>query len=202
LLGSIDDFLFDDRFWMIRYVSVRVGTKFAGRHVLLPPAAIRASVHPERVHQVALTREQVRGCPDFEEHQPVSRQYEFDVHRHYGLSPYWKKGVDLPPPPTVTDSVKTPADRHLRSVREVIGYQVSTADGQLGHAEDFLLDDRRWRVLYVVVNTRRWFRWLPGYRVLVARRWVRDVLFSEHSMVVHFPQGTQEPPAAGAGKRS
>jgi hypothetical protein len=38
------------------------------------------------------------------------------------------------------------ADPHLRSVREVLGYYIQAADGEIGHAEDFLVDDRSWAI--------------------------------------------------------
>lgn len=52
-----------------------------------------------------------------------------------------------------------------RSVREILSYNVETADGHRRPFEDILLDDRGWSVRYIVMETSRW---LDGQRVLVS----------------------------------
>ncbi len=37
-------------------------------------------------------------------------------------------------------------DIHVRSAADVIGYDIRAADGEIGHVEDFLLDDRAWAI--------------------------------------------------------
>jgi hypothetical protein len=43
----------------------------------------------------------------------------------------------------------------LRSVRQLIGYRLAATDGELGRAEDFYFDDRRWTVRYLVVSLEK-----------------------------------------------
>ena len=47
----------------------------------------------------------------------------------------------------------------LRSTREVIGYYIEATDGDIGHVEDFLIDDENWATRYMVVDTVNWW---PG----------------------------------------
>jgi hypothetical protein len=44
----------------------------------------------------------------------------------------------------------------LRSLRDLHGYHVRAADGDVGRADDFLFDDERWTVRYAVVDTGGW----------------------------------------------
>ncbi len=53
----------------------------------------------------------------------------------------------------------------LRSVKEIIGYDLEAKDGSIGRCHDFLYDDRDWVVRYLVADTGKW---LPGRRVLVS----------------------------------
>jgi hypothetical protein len=46
----------------------------------------------------------------------------------------------------------------------LIGRPVAASDGHIGAVKDFLLDDRRWAVRWMVVDTGRW---LPGRKVLI-----------------------------------
>jgi hypothetical protein len=43
---------------------------------------------------------------------------------------------------------------HLRSAREVMGYYIEATDGDIGHVEDFILDDETWEIRYMVIDTK------------------------------------------------
>ena len=70
-------------------------------------------------------------------------------------------------------------DPHLRSSREVAGYAIQALDEDIGHVDDFLVDDETWALRYVVVATRNW---LPGKHVLVAPSWIRTISWEERAM--------------------
>ena len=73
-------------------------------------------------------------------------------------------------------------ETHLRSVKEVTGYQIKATDGDIGHVEDYIVDDESWLLQYVVVDTRDL---LPGGRkVLVAPAWVTSVDWAGRSVWV------------------
>jgi hypothetical protein len=58
-------------------------------------------------------------------------------------------------------------DMHLRSANNVAGYYIEATDGEIGHVEDFIIDDETWEIRYMVVDIRNW---LPGKKVLIAPR--------------------------------
>jgi hypothetical protein len=45
----------------------------------------------------------------------------------------------------------------LRSLKDLEQYAVSATDGDIGHVANFLLDDERWIVRYLVVETGGFF---------------------------------------------
>ena len=53
----------------------------------------------------------------------------------------------------------------LRSIKEIIGYDLLATDGSIGHVKDFYFDDEAWGVRYVVVDTGGW---LSGRMVLLS----------------------------------
>lgn len=73
------------------------------------------------------------------------------------------------------------ADPQLRSVHAVRGYHIEAADGAIGHVEDVLLDDANWAVRYLIVDTRNW---LPGKKVIIAPRQVRQISWLNSSVFV------------------
>ncbi len=72
-------------------------------------------------------------------------------------------------------------DAHLRSAREVIGYNIHATNGEIGHVDDLLLEEESDRLHYLVVDTRNW---LPGDKVLVAVDWVREINWLESAVHV------------------
>ncbi len=59
----------------------------------------------------------------------------------------------------IADTERSDDDPHLRSIETVTGYHIHASDGEIGHIEDFLVDDADWSIHYLVVNTKNWW---PG----------------------------------------
>jgi sporulation protein YlmC with PRC-barrel domain len=53
----------------------------------------------------------------------------------------------------------------LHKTSELRGYHIVATDGEIGHVDDFLLDERGGTVQYLVVDTRNW---IAGRSVLIA----------------------------------
>jgi len=53
----------------------------------------------------------------------------------------------------------------LHKTTEMRGYHILAADGDIGHADDFLVDEHGWPLRYVVVDTSNW---IGGRSVLIA----------------------------------
>ena len=75
-LGTVNDFLFSDDSWRIRWLVVDTGNWLSGRKVLLHPSALGQPDPALRQFPVNLTKRQVKGSPDISTDQPVSRQME------------------------------------------------------------------------------------------------------------------------------
>lgn len=188
-IGKASDFFFDDVLWNIRYLVIDTGWLF-GRKVLVAPEAIQGVDIGRSEISVSLTKKEIEEGPGIGSDLPVSRQEEVALREHYGWPKYWEvypAGMGAAPliPPvqpreamgkTAVSSAETDArergDPNLRSAREVEGYHIEAKDGEIGHVEDFVLDDEFWAIRYVVVDTRNW---LPGRKVLVAPGWAEEI---------------------------
>jgi hypothetical protein len=88
-IGHVDGFIVDDHAWAIRYIEVATQNWWPGKKVLISPAWIeRLSWHEETVY-VALFRDTIQSGPEYIKSRPISREYENQLHRHYGRPPYW-----------------------------------------------------------------------------------------------------------------
>jgi hypothetical protein len=82
---------------------------------------------------------------------------------------------------------QSPEIANLRSIQEVLGYQIEARDGEIGYIEDFIFDDESWTLQYMVINTGGW---LPGKRVLLAPSWVQQVNWNESEVRVDLNRET------------
>ena len=189
---------------------VEAGGWLNGRKVLISPISVRGIDWDDEVLNVKLSKQQVRDSPSVDTDKPVSRQHEIDYDNYYGYNNYWE-GANLwglggylvpwvgassdaalslrrPQDDAITrqrqrrlDREREAADSHLRSSKEVIGYEIMATDGPIGSVEDFVFDDESWAIRYMVVDTGKW---LPGKHVLLSPEWIDSVSWSEHEVYV------------------
>ena len=190
-LGTVSDLLFEDAGWLVRWLVVDTGNWLPGRKVLLPLSALERPDRALRHFPVKLTRQHVKDSPDINTEQPVSRQIEAHVYDYFGWDPYWGGSFlpmsnamatpfvarlyeQEPTPPDLARANAQPneGDPHLRSIAAVTGYHIHASDGEIGHVEDFLVDDAGWSIRYIKVDTRNWW---PGERVLISPRSAREI---------------------------
>ena len=194
-IGHVRDLYFDDQQWNLRYFVVDAGSWLLSRKVLISPLAVGVPDWEKKVLPVSLSKEQVKNSPGIDTDKPVSRQHEATLSDYYGWPYYWTDPVftalafvgpmgAMPSAAAVSaDAERTLAadaemaagredyDPHLRSVNAVIGQHIEARDGEIGHVEDVLLEERTWEMRYLVVDTRNW---LPGKKVVISPLWVSD----------------------------
>lgn len=190
-IGKSKDLLFDDDKWVIRYLVADTGKWLLGRQILISPISLKGIDWDTQQLPVDLSKEQIESAPSIETDMPVSRQFEIELSKHNNWPYYWTgeqaMGAMLTPGgayPTIFDKDKSEADvkrdKHLRSVNEVTGYHLLAEDGEIGHVEDFIVDDEAWAIRYIVVNTRNW---LPGKKVLVSPFWSKTIDWAERKIL-------------------
>ena len=193
-IGHVEQFYFDDEHWTVRYLVADAGNWLTGRRVLISNYSIGEVKWDERKIFVKLTREQVENAPGVELHRPVTRQYEASLYDYYDYPYYWGgagiDGMGVYPgtlvsaaEPAVAGVPETPPeDSHLQSTRDVTGFHIEATDGEIGHIEDFIIDDDDWTIRYVEVDTRNWW---PGKKVLLAPRWIQHIDWQEGKVRVN-----------------
>jgi len=207
-IGDIDDFYFDDKDWVIRYLVVDTGSWLSSRKVLVSPMAIGQPDHAGKVLPANISKAQVRDSPDIDTERPVSRQQESEFLGYYGHPYYWgtvglwgagaypnavlpgAEGFGSPSAARAEADnayarAEPAADRdedpHLRSCAAVTGYNIAAIDGEIGHVQGFLVDEESWAIRYLIVNTSNW--WL-GHEVLIAPQWIESVNWSDKTVSV------------------
>ena len=164
-IGKVSDWYFEDDSWAVRYLVADTGRWLPGRLVLLAPAVVAAADEDARAIEVGLTREQIEASPPAESDQPVSRQYEEALQRHYGWPAYWTPAGGLAGTPQLDTmgpalvpgdtawmdaggpEPETGGNPRLRSAREAARYVIEASDGGIGDVTDLIIEIGRasWR---------------------------------------------------------
>ena len=168
-IGHVKDLFFDDEVWVVRYVVADTGTWLTSRLVLLSPHAFGGLDDQAKELSVRLTKGQIEESPPIDTHQPVSRQYEIDYFRYYGWPTYWNGGAmwgmagyPFAVAPVGAEIEKLApfhhrADKHLRSAKEIDGYDIQARDGLIGNVSGLMLNLMSWAVTDIVVDTGHWY---------------------------------------------
>ena len=207
VIGHIKDFYFDDESWVLRYFVVETGLLNAKRRTLISPMAMGIPDWPAKQVPTSLTQQQIRNGPDIDTDKPVSRQHEIGYGDYYGYPNYWGGGglwgAGIYPDVLQAGQHLAEADRgnqparrvpgqskgeqrrhndlHLRGANSILRYYVHATDGDIGHVDGILVDEKSWAIRYVIVNTSNW--WL-GHEVLLATEWIEDVYWAESTLNV------------------
>lgn len=200
-IGKVEDLLLDDRDWTLRYLVADTGNWLPGRLVILSPQSLLEPDWQNRVLHVDLTRHQIENGPPIEEDKPVSRRKEESVIAYYGWPAYWipagpgstpgyagapgaVAGVEAASGRRPADAPEADEEVHLRSAVELMGYRVQAQDDEIGHVDDFIMDDNEWITRLVVIDTRNW---LPGKHVLLSPEWTIGVSWDTRKVRFDLP---------------
>lgn len=174
--GHVDDILFDDRTGVVRHLAVALGIWPLRRRVLIDPR--RVGERAAGALYVAMTRQEIRSAPQAEAHPPVSRQREIESEEvlarrasNWGGANWGVLGIppvlcmeeeaardigreadsnpsDAPATPVSSEAAAW-CDPHLRSAREVIGYEAQALSGCVGLVADLWVDDASWQIAHL-----------------------------------------------------
>ena len=181
-LGTIEDFHFNSRDWVIQYVIVNSLDWPIGRWLLMPPSAVERTDLEASVLLVKVTKGDIKKSSRVDTNDPVSRQQEIgSAHCHKRFT-YWDRitgseGPDSTPvgvqagKTSESDEVSS-AKPKPQSAEEILGFRILARDGEVGRLEDLIVESETWAVNYLLVTTRNS---PPGGRALLAPCWITCV---------------------------
>ncbi|MGN8648093.1 PRC-barrel domain-containing protein [Gracilibacillus sp. HCP3S3_G5_2] len=199
-LGKVKDLYFDSEKWTVRYLVIDTMKWLPGLRVLLSPVSFDTVDLSNDQISVLASKQQIKDGPSVDEHRPVSRKKEMDLHAYYGWHPYWIGNglwgtADMPiayQPNEVTREVMEKnesiddGDPYLRSVNElkghVTGYTVKAIDEDVGNVIDFVIDDQSWAIHYLIIDTGDW---LPGKKIALLPELIDSIDWNKKELTIN-----------------
>ena len=89
-IGHVQGLLVDEETWAIRYLVVDTSNWWIGHSVLVAPQWIKDMSWSDTTVALDLTRQQVKGAPEYDAVAGLDRKQETSIHEHYGRMAYWE----------------------------------------------------------------------------------------------------------------
>ena len=90
-IGHVDDFIYDDETWEIKYAVVATRNILPGKKVIVNVMWLKDIIWAESKAVVDLPKELIKKSPPFNPDEPVNREYEIRLYDYYGRPKYWEK---------------------------------------------------------------------------------------------------------------
>ena len=97
-VGHVENFLFSDESWDIRYRIIDTKNWWPAKHVLLSPYTVRDIDVVGRELDVSVTRDLIKTSPPWDPAKAIVQAYEEGLHHHYGCPGYGWSGSEAPRP--------------------------------------------------------------------------------------------------------
>jgi hypothetical protein len=172
LIGRIKDIYFDDETWFVKFFVVETQSFFRSNKVLITAAQAKRVNHLQKTVTVDLTISNIQQAPYAFSQKPVSVQAKEKIKAYYK-----KSRTQNLQPDNLHSATLSPIrlnQPHLRSMREVTGYQVRSFSGPAGHLFDFLAYEEGWNIRYLIVGEGGLFN---NSRVLIPPQMAQRILW-------------------------
>lgn len=195
-IGPVSELYFDDD-WTIRYLATDTRKWTGCKRVIIPTDTLTGGIDTKRNIKTSLTNQQVHEVPS---PARVRRKTRGEL-RHLSPPdgrpiPFYREGILSWKTPTTRDQTleesPDPAQGilrvdgfNLRGIREVTGYQLRAADGNIGVIADFIIDIETWNIRFLIIDPRYW--WL-GSKIAVTPDWTKKLRWSEGSLSAPLPR--------------
>lgn len=189
-IGKAKEFYFEDEHWTVRYLVAETGSWLASRQVLISPKSLNPAIGYDDVIPVDLTKQQIQDSPSLANNQLISHTFDRSYQSHFGwgasgsthlpwgTSPYFVRDGETR---DATVSQQEDRDPTLHRTLELTGAGVQASDGDIGHIEDFIIDEETWTIRYLVVDTKNWW---PGKHVLISPQWIDEISWDDSKISV------------------
>ncbi len=153
--GTVEDFLFDEKYWTIRYLEIDMGIGFPGEKLLVGRGLLKKPKWESKHFPIAVTMNQLKNAPKLKDNFPFSREKEKVWNQYYGTPSYWDDAY-IPPKAIHFYNEKTIVDKdlhsELKSFNDIIDYEINVENEIIGHCSEVLIDDDKWEIKYLVAT--------------------------------------------------
>lgn len=95
-IGHVEDLIYDDRDWVVRYLIVDTRDWLPGKNVPVSADWVAGIGWSGAEIGLDLAADEIRSAPGWRPGTVMDRRYETELHAHYGRTPYWIRRQEDP----------------------------------------------------------------------------------------------------------
>jgi hypothetical protein len=210
-LGAAHGLLFDDRDWIVRYLTVAAEGDAGGKYVFVSPVAIARYDPAAHELRLRLAREELSGAPAMQAEDRLPRDDEMALTARFGWPSYWAdtaelKGAEPQGPAAPAASSGGAGAARLRSLSALRGCEVlDNGQAAVGAVSDAIVETTDWSVRFLAVR-------IEGHPppALAAPDWIAQADWEAGTLLFDLPQEafrtgpvlSGDVQGGGAGRRS
>ena len=88
-IGYVEDFIIEDKTWVIRYLIINTRNWWPGKKVLISPQWVERVSWTDSNVYVNMLRDSIKNSPEYSEESLITREFEADLYHHFNLKEYW-----------------------------------------------------------------------------------------------------------------
>lgn len=92
--GNIENFIFDNLTWMIRYVVIDTISFWPSKKVLIAPQWVSSVEWQDQSIHMDYSKDFIKSAPEYDMSGPPTRGYETSLYQHYRKPLYWEDFPD------------------------------------------------------------------------------------------------------------
>ncbi len=93
-IGHVQDLIYDDRDWMVRYLIVGTRDWLPGKKVPVSTDWVSGISWSGAEVRLDLAADEIQSAPEWRPGTVMDRRHETELHAHYGRTPYWIRRQD------------------------------------------------------------------------------------------------------------
>jgi hypothetical protein len=194
-IGALDDILFDDVHWRIRYLAFHCPQAHPPRYVLAAPQSVAELDRPQGRLAIDMDSRDLLAQPAFDSNLPPDRSDEAALVQRYDWPSYWADSPVFSGRPEPSDARPTQY-RHataalcrrppeLRSFNALCGAEAHATDAPAGEVVDCVFDTRDWRIRYLLIDMDH-----DEGPIVAPPDWVRDASRGHGKIEIDLPRET------------
>ncbi|MBD3167921.1 MAG: hypothetical protein GF307_00465 [candidate division Zixibacteria bacterium] len=167
--GQAMDVLFDPVEWAVRYIIVDMGNWMKDKKVLIPMSLLMNNVDwSSKSFKLEIAKAKIEDMPSLESVDLISGEHEDEVHKYFGVPPYWVVGVTASMVPGFTPEDRAAGEGYekeedssaddndakgkLLRGKNLLEFVVSAVDEEVGTLKDLVFDVKTGRIHYMVID--------------------------------------------------
>ncbi|MBN2339898.1 MAG: hypothetical protein JXX29_23385 [Deltaproteobacteria bacterium] len=196
IAGVISDILIDDRFWGTNYFVVETRPLPPGQSVLIAAEAMLPYSPHNKYLSVRHSIDHIQNAPPLKERQPISKHYEQKLQTHFQwmIPPFLFASTPLASQHGAIVDKEIIADiaaryepyGHLRSVQEMIGYNIESEFERVGKVWNLAFYLENWATALFVIDIGESNR--VSKKIPMSPAWIQNISWPDKKIQIDLPQ--------------